>query len=109
MCHTSKILLVKPLAYNVLEVCCENNCKKIIKAFIPFGLIVFYQHYCKNKKQKIINDNHFTWEMTENEQKLFRNYIFDKKVYLEFGSGGSTIAALINNKKYILQNLIKTG
>jgi hypothetical protein len=75
--------------------------KKIIKAFAPYGLIVFYKYYCQKKKQSIKNSNYFTWEMTENEQELFKKYIYSSKVYLEFGSGGSTIAALINSDRKI--------
>jgi len=37
------------------------------------------------------------WFMTENEQKLFLEYISGAKVYLEFGSGGSTVATLMHS------------
>jgi len=75
--------------------------RKIIKAFLPYGLIVLHQYYCKRKKQGIKNNYYFTWEMTENEQELFKKYVYGAKIYLEFGSGGSTIAALINSNRKV--------
>ena len=68
-----------------------------MKAFIPYGLIVLHRYYIRNKNN-VKNDNDFIWAMTENEQKLFREYIFNAKIYMEFGSGGSTITALKDSK-----------
>lgn len=67
--------------------------KTIIMAFVPYGLIVIYRHLKENKK-RIENSDDFEWLMTENEKELFKKYIHHAKIYLEFGSGGSTIAAL---------------
>jgi hypothetical protein len=39
--------------------------------------------------------------MTENERELFKKYICGAKIYLEFGSGGSTIAALTNSGRKV--------
>jgi len=75
--------------------------KKIIKAFLPYGLIVLYQYYCRKKKNIIKNSNSIIWTMTENEQKMFKEYIHGTKIYLEFGSGGSTIAALTNSNRKV--------
>ncbi|GHU10622.1 hypothetical protein FACS189449_00440 [Alphaproteobacteria bacterium] len=37
----------------------------------------------------------FTWIMSFNERNMFKKYLSDATRYLEFGSGGSTIAALM--------------
>jgi len=68
--------------------------KKLIKAFIPYGFIVLYRYFIKKRRMKL---NGFDWAMTVKEQELFKEYIRNANVYLEFGSGGSTIAALLNN------------
>ena len=38
--------------------------------------------------------------MTETEKELFYNVISDSNVILEFGSGGSTVYALEQGKKF---------
>lgn len=68
--------------------------KKLVKAFIPYGFIVIYRHLNKIRTRNF----DFEWVMTENEQKLFMRYVENAKIYLEFGSGGSTIAALSNSE-----------
>ncbi|MDR2793309.1 MAG: hypothetical protein LBB61_06540 [Treponema sp.] len=83
--------------------------RKIIKAVIPYGFIVLYKYLkqirgeplrvkgdplrIKEEPHKNLN-NEFPWLMTENERTLFKKYISGSKVYLEFGSGGSTIVTL---------------
>jgi hypothetical protein len=52
----------------------------------------------KNKKEKLVKKEEFEWEMSINARKLFNTYITEAVVYLEFGSGGSTIATLTNMK-----------
>jgi hypothetical protein len=71
----------------------EITIKKIIKSVIPYGFIILYRKY-KDKKRKNNTKNDFEWAMSVNERELFKKYIMDAKVYLEFGSGGSTITAL---------------
>jgi len=61
--------------------------KKLVKAFMPFGFIVIYRYFTKG----------LAWLMTKNEQKIFIRYLKNAQIYLEFGSGGSTIAALSNS------------
>jgi hypothetical protein len=52
----------------------------------------------ENKKSSSLpfrgNEN-FTWVMTPSEKNMFRKYLGKAKRYLEFGSGGSTVAALL--------------
>jgi len=68
---------------------------KIVMAIIPYGIIALCQ-YCRKKRAKkaVIGENRFIWAMTKNERELFAKYASGAKIYLEFGSGGSTIAAL---------------
>jgi hypothetical protein len=68
--------------------------KKLIKAFIPYGFIAIYRYFESRKNWG--NKNNFVWLMTENEQTIFTQYVKNAKLYLEFGLGGSTIAALKN-------------
>jgi hypothetical protein len=75
------------------EVAMKIKVTKLIKAFIPYGLIVLYRHYR--------TEHGFTWVMTKNEQKLFKLYIRNAKTYLEFGSGGSTITALTHSGRKV--------
>ena len=68
----------------------------MVKALIPYGLICLWRIY-QNKKNTVKKDE-FVWEMSINERELYKKYIASAKIYLEFGSGGSTIAALINTE-----------
>jgi len=43
----------------------------------------------------------FIWVMSANEQELFKTYIKNSSIYLEFGLGGSTIAAIYNIGKCV--------
>jgi hypothetical protein len=82
----------KFLAYNGWRFAMNITVKKLVKALVPYGLLYFYQRIKQNK-----NQHGFVWLMTEKEQKLFKQYVRNAKVYFEFGSGGSTIAALSNS------------
>ena len=78
--------------------------KKLMMALIPYGFIILYRHYKNSKNANY--EKAFTWIMTENEQKLFKEYIRNAKIYLEFGSGGSTIVALnsVEGKIYSVES-----
>jgi hypothetical protein len=79
---------------------------KLIKAVIPYGLLVL-NRYMKRKLSENGNDkDNFVWLMSSNERSMFKKYIGDSKIYLEFGTGGSTIAALgyANAKIYSVES-----
>ncbi|MDR1473926.1 MAG: hypothetical protein LBI41_05200 [Lactobacillales bacterium] len=67
--------------------------KKAIKFITPYGFIFLYRII---KKRKVEMSEGFAWAMTKNERKLFIKYIKGSKIYLEFGSGGSTISSIKN-------------
>jgi len=67
-----------------------------MKMSIPFDIMLGFI-YAKNYIKKRITTkkkNDFHIEMTEKEQNLFLSYVSNAEVYLEFGSGGSTMLAL---------------
>jgi hypothetical protein len=89
--------------------------KKALKAVVPYGLVIIWRILTNRKKVPKTAD--LEWAMSINEQKLFKEYIANANIYMEFGSGGSTIAALINtnakvysvesSKEWINQMFIK--
>jgi len=70
---------------------------KTIYSKIKIGIIGAFSHL-KNGYRK---NNDFGWVMTDNEKKLFKEYIHKANVYLEFGAGGSTVAALFTGIKRV--------
>jgi len=52
--------------------------------------------------RKVFDPNDLSdWYMTKNEQNLFIEYISDANIYLEFGTGGSTVVTLSQSKAHI--------
>ena len=73
-----------------------------------------YQQESRNKSELFIDQlslkpSKYPTLIFEPDLSILIDCLKDAKIYLEFGSGGSTFAALLNSKTLFQLNLIQTG